>query len=78
MAFSDSLSISDTGTGIQPENIEKVFEPLFTTKAKGIGLGLAISRMLVAAHKGSLLLDSEFGSGSIFTLRLPAYAEEEK
>lgn len=65
------VSISDTGIGIPKEDIEKIFEPLFTTKAKGIGLGLPITRLLVDAHKGSLLLQSEPGKGSVFTVRLP-------
>jgi len=72
------ISISDTGEGIQKENIEKIFEPLFTTKAKGIGLGLAITRMLLKAHGGILLLQSEPGKGSVFTVRLPAGTGEVK
>ncbi len=72
------ISISDTGTGIPADNFEKIFEPLFTTRAKGIGLGLPISRMLVEAHEGTLLLKSEPGKGSVFTIMLPASAEEGK
>jgi signal transduction histidine kinase len=66
-----SISITDTGCGISEENIEKIFEPLFTTKAKGIGLGLAVSRNLVEANGGSIEVESEMGKGSTFTVRLP-------
>lgn len=65
------LEVQDTGCGIPPENQEKVFEPLFTTKARGIGLGLAVSRGLAQANGGMLSLVSKIGRGSTFTLRLP-------
>ncbi|MCK4314836.1 MAG: hypothetical protein KAX24_03605, partial [Anaerolineae bacterium] len=47
------------------------FEPLFTTKAKGIGLGLAVSKNLVEANGGSIAVESEVGKGSTFTVKLP-------
>jgi len=72
------VSITDTGAGIPKENTERIFEPLFTTKAKGIGLGLAIARLLVEAHNGSLLLQSGPGQGSVFTIRLPLNPGEVK
>jgi len=65
------LSITDTGAGISQENIQKIFEPLFTTKARGIGLGLAVSRSLVQANGGSIEVESEGGKGSTFTVILP-------
>ncbi|MBL7063976.1 MAG: GAF domain-containing protein [Anaerolineae bacterium] len=52
------VSISDTGCGIPEENLEKIFEPLFTTRAKGIGLGLAVSKSLVEANGGSIEVES--------------------
>jgi len=64
------VSISDTGAGISEENVGKLFEPLFTTKAKGIGLGLALAKMLVEANGGSIEVESEVGKGSTFTVRL--------
>ncbi len=65
------LRIRDTGEGIPHENLERIFEPLFTTKAKGIGLGLAIVRMMVEAHGGQVSIASELGQGTTFTLQLP-------
>lgn len=61
----------DNGCGIPEENLEKIFEPLFTTKAKGIGLGLAVSRTMVEGHGGIIEVESEVGKGSTFTVRLP-------
>jgi signal transduction histidine kinase len=71
-----SVSCSDTGVGIPPENLEQIFEPLFTTKSKGIGLGLAITRTLVQAHGGSIQVHSQEGQGSTFTMRLPTGEEK--
>jgi signal transduction histidine kinase len=65
------LEVSDTGKGIPSENIDKIFEPLFTTKAKGMGLGLALCRMLVQAHGGEIDVTSEAGKGTTFMLSLP-------
>jgi PAS domain S-box-containing protein len=65
------VSISDTGEGISEENMGKLFEPLFTTKAKGIGLGLALCKTLAEANGGSIEVESEVGKGSTFTVRLP-------
>ena len=61
----------DNGCGIPPENMEKIFEPLFTTKSKGIGLGLAISRRLVEQNGGKIEVKSEVGQGTTFTVKLP-------
>lgn len=65
------ILFSDTGCGISEENKEKIFEPLFSTKAKGIGLGLAQSKAMVEAHHGQLLVESQEGQGSTFTILLP-------
>ena len=65
------ISVRDTGGGIPPENLGKLFEPLFTTKPKGIGLGLAVSKKLVEANGGKIEVQSEFGQGSVFNLYLP-------
>jgi signal transduction histidine kinase len=67
----------DTGMGIAPENIDKIFEPLFTTKAKGIGLGLTISKMLAEINGGKITVKSKLGEGSTFTLWLPISRRKE-
>lgn len=66
------LSIQDTGHGIPAHTMERLFEPLFTTKAKGIGLGLAISKHLLEGNDGTIKVESEEGVGSTFSLSLPA------
>lgn len=70
------ISFTDSGVGIPKENIEKIFTPLFTSKAKGIGLGMAISRTFVEGHGGSINAASEPGKGSTFTVRLPIQERE--
>jgi PAS domain S-box-containing protein len=70
------IDVQDTGMGISPENMEKLFEPLFTTRPKGIGLGLAVSRKLAEANDAKIEVQSEPGVGSIFTLYLPLYRRE--
>jgi signal transduction histidine kinase len=65
------LVVADSGEGIPQENMERIFEPLFTTKARGIGLGLAIVRMMVEAHGGQIDVASELGQGADFTVCLP-------
>jgi signal transduction histidine kinase len=67
--------VTDTGPGIKAENIEKIFEPLFTTKARGIGLGLAVSRTLARANGGDLTVTSAPGGGATFRLTLPVAPE---
>ncbi|MBC8231862.1 hypothetical protein H8E77_20115 [bacterium] len=73
-----AVSFADTGVGIPEENLGRIFEPLFTTKARGIGLGLAITRTLVEGHRGAIEVQSEVGKGSIFTVRIPTREEKEK
>ena len=65
------ISVADTGPGILPENLPKLFEPLFTTKLRGIGLGLPVSRKLIEAHGGKIEVESQVGTGSTFTVWLP-------
>jgi two-component system sensor kinase FixL len=66
-----AVSFADTGVGISEESLDKIFEPLFTTKAKGIGLGLALVKILVEGHSGTIEVESQVGKGSTFTVRLP-------
>jgi len=72
-----AISFADTGIGIPEENLGKIFEPLFTTKAKGIGLGLPIAKILVETHDGTIKVQSEVGKGSTFTVRVPTGALDE-
>jgi signal transduction histidine kinase len=65
-----NVAFADTGTGIAPEHLHQVMEPLFSTKARGIGLGLAISRSIMEKHEGQLRAESTPGNGSIFTVTL--------
>jgi C4-dicarboxylate-specific signal transduction histidine kinase len=64
------LHVADDGPGVPADLRGKIFEPLFTTKARGIGLGLAVSRSLAEANDGTLELDDTAG-GARFTLSLP-------
>jgi PAS domain S-box-containing protein len=68
-----AMAVQDTGVGIPPENMGKLFEPLFTTKMKGIGLGLAVSQKLTEANGGRIEVQSELGKGSTFTVYLPVF-----
>ena len=65
------IAVTDNGVGITPENMKKIFEPLFTTKLKGIGLGLAVSRKLIQANRGQIEVTSTPEKGSTFTITLP-------
>ena len=69
----DSIEIifKDTGVGISKENMKKIFTPFFTTKAKGVGIGLSICRKFVKEHNGEIKVESEEGKGSVFTVILP-------
>jgi two-component system sensor histidine kinase HydH len=65
------ISVEDTGIGIPEENLSKIFQPLFTTKPKGQGLGLSVCKRLVEAHGGSITVKSEVGRGTTFTIEIP-------
>lgn len=65
------IEISDTGNGISPENLEKIFEPYFSTKETGTGLGLAITQKIIDVHNGEIIVESELNKGTIFTVKLP-------
>lgn len=67
------IQIRDDGQGIKAENMTAIFEPFFSTKGKhqGTGLGLSLSRDIIAAHNGEILVESVYGEGSQFTIKLP-------
>jgi signal transduction histidine kinase len=68
------IEVSDTGPGIRDADRERVFEPLFTTKARGIGLGLSVARSLARANDGELIVAASDGPGATLALELPAAA----
>ncbi|MBA2527997.1 MAG: HAMP domain-containing protein [Pyrinomonadaceae bacterium] len=70
------VDITDTGRGIAPEDISKVFEPYFSTKETGTGLGLAIVRKVIEDHGGTVSVRSKLGGGTTFTVILPTKADE--
>ncbi len=70
-----TFAVTDTGRGIAPEDLEKLFVPFFTTRQGGTGLGLAISRRLVQAHGGDIAVRAQVGSPTTFTVRLPLHSE---
>ena len=65
------VEITDTGSGIPSENMLKVFEPFFSTKAKGTGLGLAVSYRIIRNHQGDIQVSSQPGQGTRFTIEIP-------
>jgi PAS domain S-box-containing protein len=67
-----TVAVTDTGTGIPPETIRKIFLPFFTTKDKGVGLGLALVHKIVLSHGGRLEVESTEGMGTAFTVIIPA------
>ena len=73
-SFADGLfrlAFTDRGAGISPEDMEKIFQPYFTTKEAGIGLGLAITERIIKEHGGEILVESLPGEGTTFTVILP-------
>jgi PAS domain S-box-containing protein len=71
-----SISVTDQGKGIPSENLDKIFDPYFTTKSEGSGLGLATSFSIVNKHSGRISVTSEVGAGTTFEILLPASDQE--
>ena len=71
------LQVADTGPGIPANKLTKIFDPFYTTKSTGTGLGLFVSQRIVKAHGGTIDVESTEGKGTCFTIRLPAYQEAE-
>jgi two-component system, LuxR family, sensor kinase FixL len=67
-----AVRVQDSGRGLSPAALGRLFEPFYTTKASGTGLGLALSRTIAEAHGGELRAESRAGSGAVFILTLPA------
>jgi PAS domain S-box-containing protein len=70
------VDVSDTGTGVKPEHMASLFQPLFTTGEIGVGLGLSICQGFVRANKGTISVVSELGKGTTFTVALPTAVSE--
>lgn len=71
------IHVADSGVGIRPEHFERIMEPLYSTKARGLGLGLAITRAIIEKHQGQIRVSSEPGRGSRFTVRLAAATSDQ-
>jgi signal transduction histidine kinase len=71
------IAFSDTGAGMTRETLDRIWSPLFTTKAKGVGLGLPIAKRLTEAHDGSIRAEAHVGGGATFTVRLPIKPRED-
>ena len=72
------ITLTDTGSGMSKKIMENLWKPFQTTKAKGLGLGLAICKRIVDAHGGSVSVKSEVGKGTTFTMQLPLRRAEVK
>jgi signal transduction histidine kinase len=71
------ISVRDSGCGIAPDTLSRIFDPYVTTKPGGTGLGLAIALQTLQAHQGTIDVQSELGRGTTMTLRLPVTGEIE-
>jgi len=67
-----AVSIEDTGTGIDPKDIDRIFDAFFTTKSNGMGLGLAICQSIVESHDGTVTVRANAPHGSVFRIILPS------
>ena len=65
------IRVSDTGPGIPPEQLERIFTPFFTTRTRGTGLGLSIVQKIAEGHDGRIRVECPLEGGSIFTIELP-------
>ena len=70
------VSVSDTGPGIPLDKLKEIFDPFFSTKEKGMGMGLSIARTIVEAHGGQLTAENRAGRGAMFRMRLPLAARK--
>ncbi len=73
-----SVEFGDTGPGISSKTMHNVFNPYYTTKPRGTGLGLPITNRIIKAHRGKIELRNKEGGGAVFTIKLPIPKPEEK
>ena len=66
------LSVEDSGTGIDPNHVDRIFDAFFTTKSQGMGIGLSLCRSIIDSHRGRLWVSSSSDRGSVFNVLLPA------
>jgi PAS domain S-box-containing protein len=71
------VTVEDSGIGLDPNTISKIFDPFYTTKAGGMGMGLSVSRSIVGSHGGRLWAAANDGPGTVFYITLPKYRKEE-
>ena len=71
------VTVEDSGIGIDPQTLDKIFDSFYTTKPSGMGMGLSISRSILQAHGGRLWATAKDGPGTMFHFTLPKYEEEE-
>jgi signal transduction histidine kinase len=71
------LTVADSGPGMPPEIMDRIFSPFFTTKPQGTGLGLAIVRKIVDAHDGRIDVGERPGGGTVFRVRLPVRSQQQ-
>lgn len=72
-----NIEISDTGTGIEPDKIDKIFQAYYTSRSAGTGLGLPIAKKIIDAHNGQIAVNSQPGKGTSFTITIPARNSQE-
>jgi signal transduction histidine kinase len=72
------IVIADTGEGIPPEELSRIFDPFFSTKDEGVGLGLSLVHKIIDNHGGSIRVNSRPGSGTTFVISLPAINQAEQ
>jgi signal transduction histidine kinase len=71
------ITLEDSGTGIDPNHLDRIFDAFFTTKAHGMGMGLSICRLIVEAHGGRLRASARSPHGSMFFVELPGLAPDD-
>ena len=71
-----NITVKDTGSGISPDQLSKIFDPYFTTKKRGTGLGLAIVYKIIEAHQGQIAVHSTIGQGTLFTITIPCQPQD--
>ena len=72
------VSIADTGRGIDPANLNRIFKPMFTTKARGMGMGLSICKSIIESHNGRIWVSAAVPRGSVFQFELPTNADTDR